>query len=628
MEMPWFYVDPGAPALGTKSMLFLAQRFRDFNPSKFTGKKAQKRFAYPINRKRSIELMDKTAYSIEREFKRCIDNLKSDVLNYGFEIPAEVLPSSLKLGDFPWLESTWDCLISLGFDQMSYLVEIEGLTWGEIYSASDNPERTILDILQMTLDWATFMDGKNLELTKCLDIDALVTALEVQLSIRTGSYGEANWNGAGVLPARGGWGQTKKTLDTLGDERGITRERLRQIEVSLNIITESRRMYFMTDFLKRMYEMASAAKPTHAFNRIKSEFNLNDYWTVDTFLDFIETHFSDTIFQLWSKCLIADATDLEVNQNIISIIRKSRNDLGVIKLKVLTESLEGLVDNLEIIEYVNKLYPTSFIFGDYAIVARKGEAGFIRNLSQQLYFEPQLHIDQLLKGLQLEATFRNALETMPDRASCIGLIKQFPNFTISDDFWVQGPKLPPTSGTQVEWIAQQISEAPNQIISKTELFDLAMKMGHKVATVSMFLAYSPIFRQLGQGLYTLVGKNPPSDVIGHALRLSKALSVPSTLKLQSASQNEVVLNFTLGTTFINSGTIGIPASILKLIGSEKYDLTCCTDFSTKGGVLLRKSTLIGVGLVRDHLLKVHSVSVGNTIGLVFNTDKMNCSIHL
>jgi hypothetical protein len=626
VQTPWLFGDPGMAPLGVPSLRNLRLRFPKLQIDPKLLLNSGKRFVLPKASKSKLSTKSKGAAALEFALKGAIFKGEQRAMDYGFFENSELAAETILLGELPWLASTWSCFRMLDLDEKSGLAELEGLSWREIYSCSDSPEEVILDVMQMLTEWLPYAQNTRVSFQQTVNLESLREYFEQELLARIGYLDNPEWRLDSIFSDRGGWGRPKKTLDDIGNELGLTRERVRQIESGLYQVLCARPRFVMPHFLNEIFRSAVSAGPMVAFETIKDEFFPASSWTLETFLDFLSSHFSAAITDAWEKALIPGEEDVSQLLEIVQILRDERSEIGFIRLSKAKMRLSSQVPDSRIELALTKAYPNPVIQGDYALVSRKGESGFIRNISQQLFYCSPLSMDQLYTGLKMEATYRNARHSLPDAATCLNLIRQMPDYFVSADGFVEGPTAPPGKGTQIEWIAKQIEASPGQVISKNELFQNAMNRGMKVSTVTMLLSYSPMFRGLGSGLVTFVGRSPSDFDMRHATAVAKAIKVPTSVEVLHASSKSFTLKIKIGTNFLSSGSLAINGQVSNLTGHTNYDLVCCESFETNGKVKAKGNFITGIGLARHHLLQHHAAVPGSSLLAYFDLQSNVCNI--
>ncbi len=626
MQTPWLFGDPGMAPLGVLSLRNLRLRFPKLQMDAKLLLNSGKRFVLPKASKSKRSTKSKGAAALQVALKGAISKGEQRAMDYGFFENSELDVEAILLGELPWLASTWSCFRMLDLDEKSVLAELEGLSWREIYSCSESPEEVILDVMQMLTEWLPYAQSNGLVFNRTVNLESLREYFEQELLARIGYLDNPEWKLGSIFSDRGGWGRPRKTLDDIGGELGLTRERVRQIESGLSQVLSARPRLTMPYFLNQIFESAVGAGPMVAFETIKDKYFPLEYWTLETFLDFLSKHFSADITNAWKVALVPGEEALSQLGEVIQILRDERSEIGFIRLSKAKKQVSPQVPDSLVELALKKAYPNPVIQGDYALVSRKGESGFIRNISQQLFYCSPLSMDQLYTGLKMEATYRNARHSLPDAATCLDLIRQMPDYFVSADGFVEGPTAPPGKGTQIEWIAKQIEASPGQVISKNELFQNAMNRGMKVSTVTMLLSYSPMFRGLGGGLVTFVGRFPSDSDMRHATAVAKAIKVSTSVEVLLASSTSFTLKIKLGTNFLSSGSLAINGQVSNLTGQTNYDLVCCESFETKGKVKAKGNFITGIGLARHHLLQHHAAVPGSSLLAYFDLQSNVCTI--
>lgn len=628
-EGAWLFGDIGRPLLGSSSSEFLSKSIPGF--SEWTRPLFKNPVGGPARGKASLRLerQNEQLIALYEVLKRCIEIDGVTLENKAFVISQTDNYENVQLCNLPWTRETWEVFRKSGFDENESIDVLEGMTWREIFNAS-NPYEVFFDIVQMISDWLPYASKNDLLVDPSASIDDIVRAFQLETMARANFNISSQIVYQDLLQRRNGWGVPAETLDDLGSSWGLTRERVRQIEALLGLIVKSRTRDSWS-LLREISLFTTHDKFLDVAEGLRETFSLNENWNLDTVSSLLESLCDRSVAMEFEKQVLPNDLESIAQMHRVKAVRDARSIIGVIKLDAVADPEgPGFLPVQEAIWVAQSAYAKVNHAGNYAIVSRlDSSAGIYTAIAHQLSVSSSLHLDQVLVGVMRAATQRNAQNTLPDRQTFIQLLRQSEDFDLADNFMVTGRAQEHEQGTIQRWLLDLVSAQEGAIMSKAEVFREALLSDVKLSSLNLYLTFQPTLRPAGRGLVTIVGNTPTRSAIEFANSIAEARYVANgPLGIESLNLQEFQLKFIFSTPFFESGTISSSELLRQMFGTNAKRIYCCPEFDaeTNSSVKIKNNFLYGLAGAKDHLLYRHGYSEGDQVTLVISEDSVRMKL--
>ena len=627
-ENAWLFGDIGRPILGPASFAFLARTIPGFSEWVRELVKTTVGGRPRENAKSRLETQAKQLNELFEVLKRCRAAEGETLDCKAFVISQADDYDVVTLGNLPWTVNTWDILRNLGFNFEDSIRVLEGITWNELFSFENGIE-AFFDIVQMINDWLPFAHDRELLIEVDATIDELVPTFQRELIAR------ANFNIVGqityhdLLQRRNGWGVQAQTLDEIGADLALTRERVRQIEAQLALIAKARTRDSWTA-LQNLASYEAKSKFSQVISELREEFTLSENWGIQELESLLEIICGEHLAAEFAKNVLPSIAESTEHRVLTKAVRDARSIIGVIKLDTIANpDGSGFLPVSEALSVAQEIYGKVNFANNYAIVSRNSNAGLYSAIAIQLQVCNPLHIDQIIVGIQRAASQRNAKGTIPDKQSLVQMLRQSGDFDVSDNQLVSGREQEHEPGTIQRWLLDLISSQDGAVISKAEVYREALISGVKLSSLNIYITFQPTIRPAGRGLITLVGNTPTKAQLDFANRVAEAKYVANTpVQIKALNAEEFQIEFTFSTPFFESGTVSSTELLLQMYGTEAKRIYCCPEFDaeTNSFVKIKSNFLYGLASAKDHLLYHHGYSEGDKVRLIISKDSVHISI--
>ena len=340
----------------------------------------------------------------------------------------------------------------------------------------------------------------------------------LEAELRRIAQGVENERNVELLLKVWGWeGDPPRTLDSVGKEFNLTRERVRQIE------TKSRRhlsnFSFDAPVVRRSIEAISSYLPDRpgilsdrllALGLTRKRFSfrglesaaaiLNKSWPISSLADQFGIE------------ICVDAKEQDRWSDVCSIIRKRTSDAGCVNLLALTneaglgedvQRMRLFVDCLVNIHWLDQ-EKSWFLYGG-------GSRNRLYNICAKiLSVSPMIRLPELRRALSRSRRLalippRRVLGSFIERAE-LGTINQ-------EDVISEASNIVPIESESVEARILRILDEHGPIVDGDELIERCIEAGINAITANIYKFSSPVICSLGKGLYCKVGANiAPGEV--------------------------------------------------------------------------------------------------------------------
>lgn len=417
------------------------------------------------------------------------------------------------------------------------------------------------------------------------------------------------------------FGEPGLTLDEIGKEWGVTRERVRQIVDPL-----------MKARIKLEHEVPVLLKAVEVFEECEDE----DQFSVKVADDEIFSGEDISWQRLWglTRILSPDVLanrvyekhlELEsesgANSPIRSSIKKDRSKFGLYDLQVVSKKYD--VNQDKAFKIISDLYPRSIRSGSLVLARTKNlDTMFENSIAKQLKVSSPLEVKDLLKGLQRTGKYRDV--------SLIGSITDLTNLIVN--LAGDPPNYEKASGGLIKevdfqalekWLIEIFLEANLGILHSNDVVNFALRDRRiNVSSITVYLLNSPIMRSHGRSLYSLVGTDVTEDQLDAYIQIIRGSSEASEVSYEMTDASKGILSVKPNLNVITSGIVFPPSGYKKIFEGFEFETSCsCGLLETIQAVKFAPSGFwTGFTAMIRHGFSKHQMSKGSTFRFEFDFD--------
>ena len=417
------------------------------------------------------------------------------------------------------------------------------------------------------------------------------------------------------------FGEPGLTLDDIGKEWGVTRERVRQIVDPL-----------MKVRIELEHEVPVLLKAVEVFEECEDE----DQFSVKVADDEIFSGEDISWQRLWglTRILSPDVLanrvyekhlELEsesgANSPIRSSIKKDRSKFGLYDLQVISKKYD--INQDKAFKIISDLYPRSIRSGSLVLARTKNlDTMFENSITKQLKVSSPLEVKDLLKGLQRTGKYRDV--------SLIGSITDLTNLIVN--LAGDPPNFEKASGGLIKevdfqalekWLIEIFLEANLGILHSNDVVNFALRDRRiNVSSISVYLLNSPIMRSHGRSLYSLVGTDVSEDQLNAYIQIIRGSSEASEVSYEITDASKGILSVKPNLNVITSGIVFPPSGYKKIFEGFEFETSCsCGLLETIQAVKFAPSGFwTGFTAMIRHGFSKHQMSKGSTFRFEFNFD--------
>ena len=313
-----------------------------------------------------------------------------------------------------------------------------------------------------------------------------------------------------------------RTLDDIGSEFGVTRERIRQIETKyagLVVITPKHENDLFkkildileisideSDFIRRVDEEGLLGGEPISIPKLRA---LMAFCQMDDYMVRLEE-----IEASWEN-QERDRGDLALKA------RAARNKFGLIDLSYL-KSQTGVSD-IAAFEAILGEYPRSIMKGNVVLArTRKLDTSFENAIGKQLLVFGELDAANLVTGIERQARYRKV--SLPgSQSELTAIVKELagsqPNY---ETFRSNSKSEPELSDTDL-WFFEQFQNAPTGMLHRNEITAAAIRDGRNVNSVGIYLIFNPLIRPVGVAVLALANLNVEPEMARQYANITKSI---------------------------------------------------------------------------------------------------------
>lgn len=418
-----------------------------------------------------------------------------------------------------------------------------------------------------------------------------------------------------------------RTLDEIGIEWGVTRERIRQIEVkyaSITLGSESKNSV-LTELVNRLEnsnseeEFVESADASGLVGSIKLSIS-----KLKAALEILG------IEELYARVLEAEADwqELDAAQDaLIAKVQKYRTKLGLLDLGVFASDIETSEEKA--FALACEAYPRSIRHGKLVLArTNKLDTTFENVIGKQLFVFGEMSASDLLVGVERHASYRN-YPVIGSQEDQIGLIKA----VCGDDptyvyYEKNAQEIPELNETDI-WLLELFRNSPAGVLHRNEVTDAALKDQKNVATINVFLLYNPLLRSVGAAVMALADCKVDSVTAEQYARIARAAVEPTELDWEFSGSN-IRIDFTPNLNTMAAGVLFPPHELRDMVKEIAFDVSCeCGGMISEQQLRLRPPNFWTgfTGTIR-HLTSEHYFAKGESVTMILDFDNHRALIKI
>jgi hypothetical protein len=423
------------------------------------------------------------------------------------------------------------------------------------------------------------------------------------------------------------FGEPGLTLDDIGKEWGVTRERVRQIVDPL-----------MKVRIELEGEIPMLLKAVEIFEECEDEDQFKAKVAEDEIFSGEDISWQRLagLAQILSQDSLANRvfekhlqleSESGANSQIRSSIKKERSKFGLYDLQVVSKKYE--VNQDKAFKIISELYPRSIRSGSLVLARTKNlDTMFENSIAKQLKVTSPLEVNELLKGLQRTGKQRDVslIGTKVDLSNLIlGLAGNPPKYETASYGLIKEVDFQALE----KWLIEIFSEANLGILHSNDVVNFALRDQRiNVSSITVYISNSPIIRSHGRSLYSLVGTEVTNDQLDSYIKLIRATSEASEVSYEMTDASKGVLSVKPNLNVIISGIVSLPSGYKRIFEGFEFETFCsCGQLETIQAVKYAPSGFwTGFTAMIRHGFSQHQMSRGSTFRFEFDFDKSVVSL--
>jgi hypothetical protein len=391
-----------------------------------------------------------------------------------------------------------------------------------------------------------------------------------------------------ALARRRGWdGRPPGTLEEAGNETGVSRERVRQLEQRLDTWILEIAAHQRNQLPGPMALAVEIARHSRSDEELEAQLNseglASGEWSFETLSSLLRAFGRDDL----DATLRSLAAIRAIRDGISSIVWKTSAGTGFAHMEAICRHFGELGGELAAhsreltdSDLARVLVKSSDVIPlplGYYFAASARDPTVVETTRRMLQITQPLALRDVRDGLRRRLKFRQIQLRVP-----LEVLREFfalhPNFEIDPEDRVSSrTELPETSDTLQRWIVEQIRANDYGLLTRVQVMQRARRERKSGNSVSGYLTYGEQIAHDRRGFYYPVGCPPDESRVSDALEVAGATIRPSTQEWYFDSNDNVVRAIIeLGESVLASGVIFLDAGdrgYLDLLGSTHYPVS-------------------------------------------------------
>jgi len=419
-----------------------------------------------------------------------------------------------------------------------------------------------------------------------------------------------------------------RSLEEIGQQWGVTRERIRQIESKYkdlelgvakneNAVVES--IIGLLEISNSEEEFIENAKGSEvveeesiSVERLRAVIKVLGMYDALSRLEAVE--------ESWQASEDAQG-------EIVKAVRGYRSKLGLLDLGLFKKDF-GITED-EAIEAILEVYPRSVSFGNL-VLARTDAlmTNFENALGKQLLVYETLSAEKLLDGIERSAAFRKYpfIGSVQDQ---VGIVHEIagkkPNLKTFQKNCGEPPELNETD----LFFLENFRNAPAGMLHRNEITAAALNDQKNVGTINLYLLYNPLIRFVGAAVLALADQDIDPEISKQYAKIARAAEEKTLLTYEFAGTN-IQLKFFPNLNTMAAGVLFPPPDLRALISELKFTVVCdCGKLQTEQQLRFKLPTFwTGFTSAIKHLTDHHHYSKGEEITILIDFDSTTARVVL
>jgi len=421
------------------------------------------------------------------------------------------------------------------------------------------------------------------------------------------------------------FGNQEITLEALGERFGVTRERVRQISAKYEVLVLSspRESNLL---LQKVLDLAfeSNSHVEFALLMTENQLTMQENFSIVNAVALCEIlqleEMSDAFLAVYEKW---EQHGEELDEQTKKVTRY-RSKMGLIDLEFMSNELQISLNEAK--SAVLRAYPRSMFDGKYSLArTEKLDTTFENVLHKQLLVSENIACEDLVEGIRRHSSYRGA-ELPGENSDFVGFVEMLagpiPTLKGLQRNTLEGVEL---SGTDC-WLLECFNNRERKILHRSELIQLAFESGRNTATIGVYALFSPLLRNCGQSVYTVVGSKV-SEQDGRLYAEVIRKNFPETEISYQFEGDNVILRVLPNINALG-GVIFPPKELHRIVTGTTFNPSCsCLKLITKQKIQFSVSNFwMGFSSIFKHAIDVHSWNLKSPLSIVLNFDSREATL--
>ena len=411
-----------------------------------------------------------------------------------------------------------------------------------------------------------------------------------------------------------------RSLEEIGQEWGVTRERIRQIEAKykdlelgvaksenavisaiLELLEDSESE---ADFIEKSESSEAVNGEPVSLERVRAVIKIMGMYDALLRLEAVE--------ERWQAN--EDAQD-----ELVKAVRGYRSKLGLLDLGLFKKDFKVTADVA--FEAILQTYPRSLKFGDLVLARTEGhQTNFENALGKQLLVFETLSAEKLLDGIERSAAFRKYpfIGSHQDQVGIIHAIAGMgPNLT---DFKLNCGEPPELNETDIFFL-ENFRNAPTGMLHRNEITTVALNEKRNVSTINLYLLYNPLIRFVGAAVLALADTDIDPEVSKQYAKIARAAEDKTLLSYEFVGSN-IQIKFCPNLNTMAAGVLFPPPDLRAMIRYINFSVECeCGKLASEQQLRFKPPTFwTGFSAAIKHLTDNHHYAKGEEICILVDFD--------